>query len=104
MVDFFVGGKVVCVDDSPITCAKYFHDPVPVLGRVYTVARITSWPSLCISWPSLCITELDTRNPWGYLQSRFRPLEETSKAIELFRKLAVDATTKKKITVKEPAE
>jgi len=98
MNEFFVGQKVVCVNDAE----TYSPDCVPpALHGTYTVRDLIEVPSF-----GLAIRVREIVNPlyrhkhvgnveYLYGAARFRPLE--SKAIKLFRKIARDVTEGKTV-------
>jgi hypothetical protein len=90
MTGFHIGQKVVCVDDVPLP-EGWDGDPL-VRGVIYTITAIYYEYGSC----GLLLREA-VRSPralqyWnseaGYYARRFRPLEEKSDSIELFREIA----------------
>jgi hypothetical protein len=77
---FRIGQKVVCVNDSPPPPGTliYYSGSVNhelVKGRIYTVTKTgLKHPLDLTSSPCICLAEC--KSPWGYWQTRFRPLVE----------------------------
>lgn len=104
MSDFFVGQKVVCVDDKP---APRFYSLAGTgafsikHGKIYTVSFIGTGDNKNIgTFPALGLAEAPmstagTICKWH--QRRFKPLE--TKAIEIFRKIAQDVTDGKVVEI-----
>lgn len=100
--DFHVGMKVVCINDSPCYSPEYKL----VKGEVYIIRKVRQyyWSNNHLnSTFGVYLKGIERINergidvPFGNL--RFRPLNETPKHIELFRKIALDATEKKRVTI-----
>ena len=79
---FYVGQKVVCVDDRP-----FFSEGVPVplvLGRIYTVAGFDNHDCLVlVEQPGRNFA--GWRSDLGYQKSRFRPVVERKTDISIFK-------------------
>lgn len=103
MSEFYVGQKVVCVDDK--------LGPNPILATPWRLVRGNEYTVRWVGWYEhkrsglifgVRLSGIERVQPRDtpYRANRFAPLE--SKAIQLFRKIAADATSKRKITVVEP--
>lgn len=93
MSEFFVGQKVVCV--------SALRAPELKKGAIYTIGAIyfKDWSGAHgVSLVEVPFPE-DKRDLYlpGYKETRFRPLE--SKAIALFRKIALDVTEGRKVRI-----
>lgn len=109
--DFHVGMKVVWI--GPTKESKSSTGWTSVGDRlsedkIYTIREILSWKFIDGIELSIRLNEYRRvlKHTSGWIKDDcpvgarfFRPLNETPKHIELFRKLALDATEKKRVTV-----
>lgn len=110
MNDFYIGQKVVCIDDSPVRNADdrphWFGLDTLKRGAIYTISDIEPDASSIFQDSSsigLRLQEVKVYwfgKEWWLGTSRFRPLE--TKAIEIFRQIARDVTADAKR--KQPVE
>lgn len=106
MSEFYVGQKVVCVDISPHLEWLPYPNLSPsgsldglAENKPYTVARI--YPTHRGLF-ALVLGEISRPgSEAGFCSFRFRPLEEQSQTIQLFRRIDQDASKHRKITVRE---
>jgi len=83
-MNFRVGQKIVCVDNSVDYGCTWQPGECPQIGEVYTVERIGFYFS-----PSVQLVELPRTCPvhkW-FRQSRFRPIVERKTDISIFTKM-----------------
>lgn len=85
--DWFVGMKVVCVDDSP----GKFGGARPRLGEVYTISKIevNAFSELAVQ-----VSELEFRWYEFARASRFRPVQKRKSDISIFKRLLTDPNVK----------
>lgn len=95
MSKFFIGQKVVCVDDVKVQGVK--------AGNLYTITEIVKGEGVYHgNWiQSVGLRFAEAKNPSlqgpEYHSGRFEPL--TSKAISIFRKIAQDVTEGRKVEI-----
>lgn len=94
MSAFYVGQKVVCVEDGAIFPRPNSRWEYPIKkGGIYTVA----WAGTCDSHPlyepyaGVHLVEIKRHIDRPFDACRFAPLEEKPDAIEQFRKMCRDA-------------
>jgi hypothetical protein len=81
MHEFFVGQKVICVNDSHFGPAIEFFATLPVKGRVYTISEVVTSKHWFTRQPKVSVTleeipRLQPRDGVFFTGDRFRPLEE----------------------------
>lgn len=87
MIDFFVGQKVVCVDDTGLICW-----PEMKAGNVYTISAIGPYgDSIHVD-----VAEVKTRIPLGWRHDRFRPVRTTD--ITIFTAMLAPTPRVKQLT------
>lgn len=74
---FYVGQKVVCVNDDP---DNYGRPVIVVKGQVYTVSRAFDW----LGVRALLFVEVSPGGEPGWCASRFRPVVERKTDISIF--------------------
>ena len=89
---FYVGQKVVCIDNKPQQGDGWWSEevPVPQEGEIYTI----SIPNYLDNTQSEVCHILELLNPYGYLVIRFRPLVEKKTDISIFKALLTPINTK----------
>lgn len=95
MSEFFVGQKVVCVDNAARP-GKFWVGTIPTLHAVYTVISL-KWDDQDGLILDLKEIRSGHRRGDGYMATRFRPLEY--KAMSIFRAIAANP----KIKIRESA-
>lgn len=86
---FRIGQKVVCVDDKEAHPSTILSGGSPtglVKGQIYTVTKTGIEHPLDLTGTP-CITLAEMPSPWGYRQTRFRPLVEKKTDISVFKAL-----------------
>lgn len=95
MSEFFVGQKVVCVDD------RIGHDVRGELvkGELYTISELLLAHDFTLDLENQTMARVAERPAHFYYGLwRLRPLD--SKAISIFRQIAKDVTEGRKVTVR----
>ncbi len=86
---FRIGQKVVCVDDTehhPSTMIPGGKRHSLVKGQIYTVTKTgIEHPLDLIGIPCIALAKMPS--PYGYRQTRFRPLVEKTTDISVFKAL-----------------
>ena len=93
MINWHVGMKVVCIDDSRPN-SGYGDEPVPILDEIYTIRSIRPWTHNYgdKNWLEVFLVECrravreyvsGTYEP-GFGSFRFKPLEENRTDISVF--------------------
>lgn len=89
---FYVGQKVVCVDDGHYHASYPFEKPVK--GRVYTVSRV--YEADDDGEVMLCLDELDQPGNHEWYQGdhsyAYRPVVERKTSIEIFKAMLTPKT------------
>jgi len=78
---FYVGQKVVCVNNAPIAGAGNMHLEMLCPCQTYTVASLPQGDC-----PGIHLTEVRIKHA-GYRLDRFRPLDERKTDISVFTRL-----------------
>lgn len=91
MSDFYVGQKVVCVDDSPSSGHRAFHINMPICrGTIYIIRWVgmcpEGLPGVKLEGIKRLYTLPSPDSP--FRSARFRPLEEKKSDISIFREIA----------------
>lgn len=85
MIDWKVGDKVVCVNNSNCNILK--------VDEIYTISDI--YTNMCANnQVFIILKEISSPDGGGWYPSRFRPLIDKKKTTEFFEKLCIDATKK----------
>lgn len=100
MTDFFVGQKVVCIDDTKL------REPYLSKGAIYTIREIcesvepVKWPGLYFRFNEIhtpIVNDVYGRRELSWSEKRFKPVEY--KAASIFRKIAQDVTDGKVLEI-----
>ena len=77
---FYVGQKVVCVDDVPVMGGWHPESQSPVEGEIYTITAFgeESPDSMMRYQAHVWLAEIRNAFDIGYLARRFRPLTDIS--------------------------
>lgn len=92
---FYVGQKVVCVDDEFIDPSWEFVPYKPTKNKVYTVLKYalerfdtcTDFALWLVELPNPHVDWVNGFREIGFWSARFRPLVEKKTSIELFQKM-----------------